>query len=84
MYRDSQLGPCIDLSGPDGNAYFLLGYASNLAKQIWPEDKKKRDAISAEMRDQNYANLVCVFNKHFGGVVTLVNIPDDIQKILTG
>ena len=28
-------GPLIiDLTGPDGNAYVLIGYATNLAKQL--------------------------------------------------
>lgn len=33
----------IDLTGPDGNAYVLLGMARNFAKQIWAEDMVERE-----------------------------------------
>ena len=29
----------IDLTGPDGNAFVLMGYASNLAKQLKKDEK---------------------------------------------
>ena len=52
----------IDLTGPDGNAYALLGYASTYAKQLGlPFDK-----IKDEMTSGDYDNLVQVFDKYFG------------------
>lgn len=33
----------IDLSGPDGNAYVLMGYARSLAKQIFKEGMVERE-----------------------------------------
>ena len=35
----------IDLTGPQGNAFVLIGYASNLAKQL----KKDENAIKEDM-----------------------------------
>ena len=57
----------IDLTGPDGNAYALLGYASTYAKQLGlPFDK-----VKDEMTSGDYDNLVQVFDKYFGAFVTL-------------
>jgi hypothetical protein len=57
----------IDLTGPDGNAFVLIGKASNLAKQLRLDQK----AIQAEMMSGDYENLVKVFDNHFGQFVTL-------------
>jgi hypothetical protein len=57
----------IDLTGPDGNAFVLIGTAGNLAKQLGLDGK----AIRTEMMAGNYENLVKVFDKHFGHFVTL-------------
>jgi hypothetical protein len=57
----------IDLTGPDGNAFFLLGTAGKLAKQLGLDSKD----IQTEMMKGNYEHLVGVFDKHFGEFVTL-------------
>jgi len=57
----------IDLTGPQGNAFFLLGTASNFAKQLGIDSKPILD----EMRSGDYENLVQVFDRHFGSFVTL-------------
>jgi len=67
-YKKMKTGPVeIDLTGPDGNAFNLIGIASNLAKQL-DLDKKK---IREEMMSGDYENLLKVFDKHFGEFVTL-------------
>jgi hypothetical protein len=65
--KKESLGIEIDLTGPDGNAFMLIGRASNLAKQLGLDSK----AIQAEMMKGDYENLVNVFDKHFGHFVTL-------------
>ena len=65
--KKQSLGIEIDLTGPDGNAFMLIGRASNLAKQLGLDSK----AIQAEMMKGDYENLVNVFDKHFGHFVTL-------------
>jgi len=57
----------IDLTGPQGNAYVLLGMADDLAKQL----DKDSAAIRAEMKSGNYEHLVDVFEREFGEYVTL-------------
>ena len=65
--KKQSLGISIDLTGPDGNAFVLIGTAGNLAKQLGLDGK----AIRTEMMAGNYENLVSVFDKHFGQFVTL-------------
>jgi len=57
----------IDLTGPDGNGLVLLGYASNLAKQL----KKDGKAIREDMTSGDYEHLLEVFDREFGNYVTL-------------
>ena len=67
MYRDSQYGLTIDLSGPDGNAYALMGYATDLARQL----QVPVEPIIRDMKSGDYDNLVYVFEQNFP-VVTLI------------
>ena len=57
----------IDLTGPQGNAFFLLGTAINLARQLGMNSEK----ICEEMKNGAYEHLVNTFDKHFGDFVTL-------------
>ena len=60
----------IDLTGPQGNAFFLLGTASKLGRQLgW--DRDEIEILLRQMRSSNYENLVNTFDKHFGDFVTL-------------
>lgn len=57
----------IDLAGPEGNAFYLMGVASKLAKQLGLNNNK----ILEEMKGGDYDNLINVFEKYFGDMVTL-------------
>ena len=57
----------IDLTGPEGNAFCLLGLARNLAKQL---DRDVED-IHKRMTSGDYENLITVFEEEFGDLVTL-------------
>ena len=47
--KTPKTGPIvIDLTGPDGNAFVLLGYAKNFAKQLG-FSKESTDALIKEM-----------------------------------
>jgi hypothetical protein len=65
--KNESFGIEIDLTGPNGNAFYLIGAANNLARQLGLDGK----AIQAEMMKGDYENLVNVFDKHFGHFVTL-------------
>jgi len=57
----------IDLTGPQGNAFYLLGTAKKLANQLGLDSNK----ILNEMKSGDYENLLQVFDKNFGSFVTL-------------
>ena len=57
----------LDLTGPDGNAFVLMAYASRYAKVLNIDPKP----IIAEMESGDYENLVEVFDKYFGDFVVL-------------
>ena len=57
----------IDLTGPDGNAYVLLAYATQFAKKLGLD----AEAICNEMKESDYENLLQVFDKYFGSFVIL-------------
>jgi hypothetical protein len=59
--------PVIDLTGPQGNAFFLMGQASRYARQLGLDG----DAVLAEMQEGNYENLIQVFDRYFGDYVIL-------------
>ena len=67
LEKPKQTGITIDLTGPQGNASYLLGTASNLAKQLGMNSEE----ICSEMRSGDYENLLEVFDSYFGSIVTL-------------
>jgi hypothetical protein len=57
----------IDLTGPEGNAWVLMGYARNYAKQLGLNG----DTITEEMMAGDYEDLLEVFDAYFGAFVIL-------------
>ena len=57
----------IDLTGPEGNAFVLMGYASRFAKQLGLDSSD----IIEEMKSGDYENLIQVFDNYFGDFVIL-------------
>lgn len=57
----------IDLRGPDGNAFALLGLVKNLGNQLGIDT----EPIIKEMMKGDYENLVNVLDENFGNFVTL-------------
>ena len=60
----------IDLTGPEGNAFYLLGKVKNYARRL---NMNSIDAIDIqnEMMDGDYEHLIEVFDKYFGAFVIL-------------
>ena len=56
----------VDLTGPEGNAFVLIGYARKWSKQLGLNP----DKVEKEMMKGDYENLVSVLEKYFGSVVT--------------
>ena len=57
----------IDLTGPEGNAFVLLGYAHRFSKQIGLDSEQ----VISEMKASDYENLITVFDNYFGDFVIL-------------
>ena len=60
----------IDLTGPDGNAFALMGYARRFARQLG-YSKEDQDQLLKLMTSGDYENLLEVFDDHFGSFVIL-------------
>ena len=57
----------IDLTGPDGNAFSLMGYASDFCKQLGIDKKPILD----DMMSGDYEHLLSVMEKHFGDFIIM-------------
>ena len=57
----------IDLTGPEGNAFVLLGYAKKFCQKMNISYEK----VEEEMTESDYENLVNVFDRYFGHFVVL-------------
>lgn len=59
----------IDLTGPDGNAYMLMGIAKQLHRQL---DLEVSDTtMLAEMMSGDYENLLAVMERYFGDYIVM-------------
>ena len=59
--------PVIDLTGPEGNAFYLMAQADRYARQLGLD----KEAVINEMKLGDYENLVQVFDRYFGDYVIL-------------
>lgn len=57
----------IDLRGPQGNAYSLIGLAIGFSRVLGLD----KDKIVEEMKSGDYENLIRVFDSYFGNFVIL-------------
>ena len=71
LLKNRHQKPFLDLNGPDGNAFGLLAYAKELARQMGYSDEKT-EKVLADMRSGNYKHLVLTFDDHFGELIDVV------------
>lgn len=60
----------IDLTGPQGNAYYLLGLAKKWGKEL-DMSESYINTMLEKMKSGDYENLVKVFDDEFGSIVTI-------------
>ena len=70
LKKDKYRKQVIDLTGPDGNAYYLLGTAMNLCKQLELSSERTEEILD-ELKSSDYENLIKVFDKYFGKLIDL-------------
>ena len=68
----------IDLQGPQGNAFALMGHAVDLLRQLDRRDEVH--AMRTDMMSGDYDNLIRIFEKNFGDYVTLVGKPGEVLE----
>ena len=71
----SSSGRVIDLQGPSGNAFALMGRAVDLLRQLDRRDEVH--AMRTDMMSGDYDNLIRIFEENFGDYVELVNKPGE-------
>lgn len=59
----------IDLSGPQGNAFALMGVASRLCRTLGLDFK----VIDEELKTGDYDNLLETMERHFGDYILMYN-----------
>ena len=69
-------GRVIDLKGPSGNAFALMGYAVDLLRQLDRRDEVH--AMRTDMMSGDYDNLIRIFEENFGDYVELVGKPGEV------
>jgi len=60
----------IDLNGPEGNAFCLLGTAMSLCKQIGISSERTEEIVD-ELKSSDYEHLITTFDKYFGKLIDL-------------
>lgn len=68
---EKNLKPVINLSGPQGNAFYLLGIASRYAKELLFFSKEETTDLLNKMQSSDYEHLITVFDEHFGDYIDL-------------
>ena len=67
LSKDTTKKMTIDLTGPQGNTFFLLGTAMKFCRQLDMDE----DSVLDEMKSGDYEHLIKTFDKYFGMVVDL-------------
>ena len=57
----------IDLTGPDGNAFALMGYAKKFSKQLGLDSEE----IISNMMSGDYDHLLDVMEENFGDFIVM-------------
>lgn len=61
----------IDLGGPEGNVFSLIGMASVLLKKLG----KNPDFVVQNMKEKDYNHALSIFEQNLGHVTKFINDP---------
>ena len=67
LKKDTFKKQVVDLTGPQGNAFYLLGTAMKLCKQIGLDV----NAVLKDLKGGDYEHLITRFDYHFGMIIDL-------------
>lgn len=69
----------LDLNGEQGNAFYVIGLAKNLAKQIgWSPEEIS--SLQSDMMSSDYTNLIRIFEDKFGDFVDIYGFEGYIES----
>ena len=71
MIKEKETTPreiVIDLTGPDGNVFYLIGQGRKFCKQLGLDANE----FTTKMMSADYENAVTTFDEYFGEFVTLL------------
>ena len=69
--EQSQGKPMIDLTGPEGNAFCLMGYVKQWSKELG-FTKENTEIIIEDMKSSDYEHLLEVIEENFGEYIILL------------
>ena len=78
--KDAPKKLVIDLDGPEGNAFVLVGIAKNLARNSH-YSKEETDELMQDMKSKSYGDLLVTFDSHFGSIVDFEMSEEYMQNI---
>lgn len=61
----------LDLSSSDGNAFYILGAAKRLGRELDYSTEEMHEMLT-EMRNGDYNHLIKTFKQHFSSLVEVV------------
>ena len=67
LTKDTTKKITIDLTGPQGNAYYLMGTAMKLCKQL----NLPKEFVLNDMKAGDYECLIKTFDRYFGEYIDL-------------
>ena len=70
LSKDTYKKQVIDLTGPEGNAFYLLGTAMKLCKQIGISSERTEEILE-DLKSSDYEHLITRFDKYFGKLIDL-------------
>jgi len=69
----------VDLSGPQGNAFYLIGLGKKIGRQLDRPWEQVNQAVN-EMLSGDYQNLLDVFAREYGEFVKFTGGEDDGEE----
>jgi len=70
LTKDTTKKTTIDLTGSDGNSFYLIGVAHNLMKQL-DFTQEEAESVWKELKSGDYEHLIKTFDKYFGDFIDL-------------
>ncbi len=70
LKKDKYKKQVIDLTGPQGNAFYLLGTAKRYCGYADLSDERTEEILT-ELKSGDYEHLIKTFDKYFGSAIDL-------------